>query len=148
MLVTHTEITDGAIVCTSTFDTDSIPLELIESDLEHLKATIENQTLYNIVKNTLFVFIRTDVVATLYTDLVKYCNNLALTRVRRYKLLPRPIPDKCASIRDLGCYTNRVAGIGSLTKQVILTFNHFQKLLLGKSNIELKDNILTITFKG
>ena len=141
MLVTHTEITDGAIVCTSTFDNNSIPLELIESDLEHLKATIENQTLYNIVKNTLFVFIRTDVVATLYTDLVKYCNSLALTRVRRYKLLPRPIP-------DLGCYTNRVAGIGSLTKQVILTFNHFQKLLLGKSNIELKDNILTITFKG
>ena len=77
MLVTHTEITDGAIVCTSTFDNNSIPPELIESDLEHLKATIENQTLYNIVKNTLFVFIRTDVVATLYTDLVKYCNNLA-----------------------------------------------------------------------
>ena len=29
MLVTHTEITDGAIVCTSTFDNNSIPLELI-----------------------------------------------------------------------------------------------------------------------
>ena len=56
MLVTHTEITDGAIVCTSTFDSNSIPLELIESDLEHLKATVENQTLYRFYKDRCYSY--------------------------------------------------------------------------------------------
>ena len=74
MLTSETTINHKVIKHTVTFDTDKIPLELIELDFQQFIKKLSNIGLYNANKNNSFIYIRTDpiiVIKSLYSMLTE-----------------------------------------------------------------------------
>lgn len=148
MLTSETTITHKVIKHVVTFDTENIPLELIQLDYERFLRSLREIGLYNANKNSTFIFIRTDAVATLYTAIVDYCNNECIKYVNRSKRVP-PLPAKFENIRDIIYSFKFRNDLGTLIQYLIMIFNKIEKILTYNTpKFTVEGNVLTLEIKN
>lgn len=148
MLTSETTINYKVIKHTVTFDTDNIPLELIELDFYQFIKKLSDIGLYNANKNNSFIYIRTDPIASLYLAIVDYCNKESIQYVNRSKRVPT-LPAKCENIRDI-MYSFRCRNdLGTLIQYLIFIFNKVEKIVTcNPATFTVDGNKLTIEVKN
>ena len=148
MLTSETTINHKVIKHTVTFDTDNIPLELIELDFYQFTKKLSDIGLYNANKNNTFIYIRTDPIADLYLAIVDYCNKECIQYVNRSKRVPT-LPAKCENIRDI-MYSFRCRNdLGTLMQYLIFIFNKVEKIVTcNPATFTVDGNKLTIEVKN
>ena len=148
MLTSETTINHKVIKHTVTFNTDNIPLELIELDFYQFTKKLSSIGLYNANKNNSFIYIRTDPIASLYLAIVDYCNKECIQYVNRSKRVPT-LPAKCENIRDI-MYSFRCRNdLGTLIQYLIFIFNKVEKIVTcNPVTFTVDGNKLTIEVKN